>query len=163
MRSLREPNSHPISRVLNVFLVHDHIQWHPPLIRHCTNSWFCYRIWPLYLTFLSRREQILWIPCCINVKKNWARRGAKFIPTDMPTICWKIVPAKRTKMLSTRDSGILMLSSSVYLPLGFENRVLRYIFSKCLYLRFQFLWIVVLVIFAEIWRFKMSLQFLLIL
>ena len=44
-----------------------------------------------------------------------ARRGAQFVPMGMPIICWKTLPAKTTKMLSTRNASILMMSSSVYL------------------------------------------------
>ena len=44
-----------------------------------------------------------------------ARRGAQFVPIGMPTICWKTFPPKTTKMLSTRNSSMLMMSSSVYL------------------------------------------------
>ena len=43
-----------------------------------------------------------------------ARRGAQFVPMGMPIICWKTFPAKTTKMLSTRNSSILIMSSSVY-------------------------------------------------
>ena len=42
-------------------------------------------------------------------------RGAQFVHMRMPTICWKTFPAKTTKMLSTRNSSILIMSSSVYL------------------------------------------------
>ena len=44
-----------------------------------------------------------------------ARRRAQIVPMGMPIICWKIIPAKTTKMLSTRNSSILIMSSSVYL------------------------------------------------
>ena len=44
-----------------------------------------------------------------------ARRRAQFVPIGMPIICWKTFPAKTTKMLSTRNSSILIMSSSVYL------------------------------------------------
>ena len=44
-----------------------------------------------------------------------ARRGAQFVPIGMPIICWKTFPPKTTKMLSTRNSSMLMMSSSVYL------------------------------------------------
>ena len=61
-----------------------------------------------------------------------ARRGAQFVPMGMPTICWKTFPAKTTKMLSTRNSSILIMSSSVYLffesvflELPSQNRVPR--------------------------------------
>ena len=44
-----------------------------------------------------------------------ARRGAQFVPIGMPTIYWKTFPSKTTKMLSTRNSSMLMMPSSVYL------------------------------------------------
>ena len=44
-----------------------------------------------------------------------ARRGAQFVPMGMPIICWKTFPVKTTKMLSSKNSSILMMSSSVYL------------------------------------------------
>ena len=44
-----------------------------------------------------------------------ARRGAQFVPIGMPIICWKTFPPKTTKMLSTRNSSMLTMSSSVYL------------------------------------------------
>ena len=48
-------------------------------------------------------------------KNMSARRGAQFVSMGMPIICWKTFPAKTTKMLSTRNSSILMMSSPVYL------------------------------------------------
>ena len=48
-------------------------------------------------------------------RKMSARRGAQFVPIGMPTICLKTFPPKTTKMLSTRNSSMLMMSSSVYL------------------------------------------------
>ena len=48
-------------------------------------------------------------------RKMSARRGAQFMPIGMPTICWKTFPPKTTKMLSTRNSNMLTMSSSVYL------------------------------------------------
>ena len=44
-----------------------------------------------------------------------ARRGAQFVSIGMPTICWKTFPPKTTEMLSTRNSSMLMMSSSMYL------------------------------------------------
>ena len=44
-----------------------------------------------------------------------ARRGAQSVPVRMPIICWKTFPAKTTIMLSTRNSNILMMSSSASL------------------------------------------------
>ena len=49
-----------------------------------------------------------------------ARRGAQFVSMGMPIMCWKIFPANTTKMLSTRNSCILMMSSSVYLLFEWE-------------------------------------------
>ena len=72
-----------------------------------------------------------------------ARRGAQFVPIGMPTICWKTFPPKTSKILSTRKSSMLMMSSSVYL--FFES---QYPLTKKgpsrpktrnLYLRFPFL------------------------
>ena len=34
--------------MLHDILGHDHIQWHPPLIRHFTKSWPCYRTGPYH-------------------------------------------------------------------------------------------------------------------
>ena len=47
-----------------------------------------------------------------------ARRAAQFVPIGMPTICWKTFPPKTTKMLSTRNFSMLIMSSSVYLFLS---------------------------------------------
>ena len=62
-------------------------------------------------------------------KKMSARRGAQFVPIGMPTISWKTFLPKTTKMLSTRNSRILMKSFSAYLffesACSLENRVLR--------------------------------------
>ena len=49
-----------------------------------------------------------------------ARRRAQFVPIGMPSICWKTFPPKTTKMVSTRNSSMLMMSSSVYLYLESE-------------------------------------------
>ena len=50
-----------LSRILLDILEHEHIQWHPSLIRHCTYSWPtlyrtgpCYRIMPFFqVTFAT--------------------------------------------------------------------------------------------------------------
>ena len=44
-----------------------------------------------------------------------ARIAAQFVPMGMPIICWKTFPAKTTNLLSIRNSGIMMMSSPVYL------------------------------------------------
>ena len=38
----------PLSRMLHDILDDDHLQWHPPLIRHYTNFWPYYWSWPYY-------------------------------------------------------------------------------------------------------------------
>ena len=42
-----------------------------------------------------------------------ARRGARFVHIGMPTICWKTFSPNTTRMLSTRNSCMLMMPSSV--------------------------------------------------
>ena len=44
-----------------------------------------------------------------------ARRGAQSVPIGMPTVCWKTLPPKTMNMLLTRNSSMLVMSSSVYL------------------------------------------------
>ena len=65
-------------------------------------------------------------------RKMSARRGAQFVPIGMPTVCWKTFPAKTTKILSTRNSSILMMSSSEYLLLESECSFTKYV-GGCLY------------------------------
>ena len=73
-----------------------------------------------------------------------ARRGAQFAPMGMPIICWKALTEKIMKMLSTRNSSILIMSSSVYLFFESECSFTKYgpsrTKTKYLYLRFPFLW-----------------------
>ena len=42
----------PLSRMLHDILDDDHLQWHPPLIRHYTNFWPHYWSWPYYRIWL---------------------------------------------------------------------------------------------------------------
>ena len=76
-------------------------------------------------------------------RKMSVRRGAQFVPIGMPTVSWKTFPAKTTKILSTRNSSILMMSSTEYLFLESECSFTKYVFScpntKYLYLRLSFL------------------------
>ena len=71
------------------------------------------------------------------------RRGAQFVPIGMPTVCWKTFLAKTKKILSTRNSSILMMSSLEYLFLESECSFTKYVSScpktKYLYLRLPFL------------------------
>ena len=76
----------------------------------------CMWSWTEMLIFLFQVES----KDCINsasyeYRNMSARRGAQFVPIGMPTICWKTFPPKTTKMLSTRISSMIMMSSSVYL------------------------------------------------
>ena len=70
-------------------------------------------------------------------------RGAQFVPIGMPTVCWKTFPAKTTIILSTRNSSILMMSSSEDLFVESECFFTKYVSScpntKFLYLRLPFL------------------------
>ena len=69
------------------------------------------------------------------------RKGAQFVPIGMPSICWKTFPSKTTKMLSTRNSSMLMMLSSVYLFFESEYSLTkRGPKTRNLYLRFLFLW-----------------------
>ena len=76
-------------------------------------------------------------------RKMSARRRAQFVPIGMPTVCWKTFPVKTTKILSTSNSSILMMSSSEYLFLESECSFTKYVSSclntKYLYLRLPFL------------------------
>ena len=104
------------------------------IIRHrCICMWS----WIEMLTFsFQLREKTEW-----SLLRRW---GAPFVPIGMPTICWKTFPPKTTKMLSTRNSSMLMMSSSVYLFLEPECSLTKYGSSrpktKNLYLWFSFLW-----------------------
>ena len=53
-------------------------------------------------------------PASYEYRNMSARRGAPLLPMGMPIICMKTFPAKTTKMLSTRNLSILMMSSSMY-------------------------------------------------
>ena len=83
-------------------------------IRHrCTCMWS----WTEMLIFsFQLRAKTVCIPRNSYEYRNMsARRGAQLVSIGMPTICWKTFPPKTTKMLSTRNSSMLMMSSSVYL------------------------------------------------
>ena len=67
---------------------------------------------PIYQLFPSVWKQRLYKFCFIWIEKYVGYKRAKLVTIGIPTICWKFFPAKATKMLSTRNSGILMMSSS---------------------------------------------------
>ena len=100
-------------------------------------------------------------------RKMSARSGAQFVPIGMPTVCWKTFPAKTTKILSTRNSSILMMSSSEYLFLESECSFTKICFlhalipNICIYgyrfwkwRRFGWYWWVFLSISGEVWLYK---------
>ena len=76
----------------------------------------------------------------MNTKREEARRGTQFVTIRLLTDCWKTFPAKITKKMSTRNSSILMMSSSEYLILELECSFTKYVSlclnTKYLYLRF---------------------------
>ena len=62
--------------------------------------------------------------------RNMSTRGeAQFVPIGMVVICWETFPPNTTIMLSTRNSSILLMSTSMYLFFESEcslaNRVLH--------------------------------------
>ena len=59
-----------------------------------------------FLLFLSRLRHKTF-----EYRNMSAWGGAQFVPMGMPIISWKIFPAKTTKILSTKNSSILMMSS----------------------------------------------------
>ena len=83
-------------------------------IRHrcnCMWSWTEMLIFSFQLRPKTYELRFVWVQKYPGMS---ARRGAQFVPIGMPIICWKTFPPKTTKMLSTRNSSILMMSSSVY-------------------------------------------------
>ena len=71
-------------------------------------------------------------------RKMSARRGAQYVPIGMQTVCWNTFPTKTTKILSTRNSSILMMSSSEYLFLKSECSFTKYV-SSCPYTKYLYL------------------------
>ena len=65
--------------------------------------------------FLPAKSKVCMNPAYNEYRNMSGRRGAQFVHMGMPIIYLKTIPAKTTKMLSTRNSNILIMSSSVYL------------------------------------------------
>ena len=59
-----------------------------------------------------------------------ARRGDQFVQIGMPTICWKTFSPQIMKMLSTRNSFMLIMSSSVYFLFESECSLTKLGFSS---------------------------------
>ena len=49
-----------------------------------------------------------------------ARKGAQFVPIGMPTICWKTLSPKTSKVLSTRNSS--NVNCVIFSVLAFQIR-----------------------------------------
>ena len=85
-------------------------------IRHrCICMWS----WTEMLFFLVSSKDCM-NSASFEYRNMSARREGQFLPIVMPTICWEKFPPNTTNMLSTRNSSILMMSSSVYLILESE-------------------------------------------
>ena len=72
----------PVSQMSQDILGHDYIQWHPPLIRHFTKSWPCYRTGPFYRfdVITLFREVSIW-----NLQRvQLAKRGHLLLRTPGP-------------------------------------------------------------------------------
>ena len=90
------------------------------------------------------RARTVWNP--LRTSKEICRlgEGHSLCPWECRLSVGKTFPAKTTKMLSTRNSSILIMSSSVYLFFASECYFTKWGPSrpktKYLYLRFPFLW-----------------------
>ena len=90
------------------------------------------------------RAKTVWNPLRMNTERCRREEGHNSYPLECRlSVCWKTFPAKTTKILSTRNSSILMMSSSEYLFLESECSFTKYVsscpYTKYLYLRLPFL------------------------
>ena len=83
-------------------------------------------------------------------RKVSERKAAQFVPIGMPTACWKTFPAKTTKILSTRNSSILMMSSSELLFLESECSFTKYV-SSTSYPSTKYLYLLMSLLFNIWW------------
>ena len=72
----------PLSQMFYGILGHDHIQWHPTLIRHFTKSWPCYNTRPFYRFWRHFREVFIWHLQLVRL----ANRGCLLIGTPSPVL-----------------------------------------------------------------------------
>ena len=68
-------------------------------------------------------------------RKMLTKGGAQFVLIGMPTVCLKNFPTKTTKILSTRNSNIFMMSSAEHLFSESDCSSTKYICS-CLNSKF---------------------------
>ena len=85
-------------------------------------------------------------------RKTSARRGAQLVHIGMSTVCLKTFPVKTTKILSTRNSSILMMSSSEYFLLVSECSCTKYV-SSCPNTKDLYIWfrIIPVSLFFNFW------------
>ena len=84
----------PLSRMLHDILDDDHLQWHPPLIRHCTNFLPFYWSGPYYRIWLFTELRMVSIEHLQRVRH--ANRGHFLLRTSDPVLfrtcicstCW---------------------------------------------------------------------------
>ena len=89
------------------------------------------------------RAKTVWNPLRMNTERCRREAGHNSYPLECRLSAGKTFPAKTTKILSTRNSSILMMSSSEYLCLESECSFTKYVsscpYTKYLYLRLPFL------------------------
>jgi hypothetical protein len=60
-------------------------------------------------------------------KNKSAYKGAQLVPMGIPTVCWKILLPKATKMLSMRNPNISLMSTSEYFCVESESWITKYV------------------------------------
>ena len=85
---LIKQNEVPLSRMLHDILDGDHLQWHPPLIRHYTNVWPYYWSWPYYRIWLFTLLREVSIEHLQRVRH--ANRGRLLLLTPGPVPLWDL-------------------------------------------------------------------------
>ena len=89
----------PSLKCYMTFWGHDHIQWHPPLIRYFTKSWPCYRTGPYYRFFslitLFREVSIGHLQ-----RVRLANRGRLLFRTPGPVPFWTYICSNVETILS---------------------------------------------------------------
>ena len=78
----------PLSRLLHDILDDDHLQWHPPLIRHYTNFWPYYWSGPYYRISLFTLLREVSIEHLQRVRH--ANRGRLLVRTPCPDPLWDL-------------------------------------------------------------------------
>ena len=66
--------------------------------------------------------------CFVVIQRDFGEKREQFVPVGISTVRWKTFPAKTMKISSTRNSAILMMSSSEYLFLESECSFTEHVF-----------------------------------